>query len=110
MPRKGSGAKKCPRCGFFLSQAGVDTVREEWKNAFKPWSKDEMMALVEKIDSGQYVESDVLTLAAEFERPPTAISKRMMILGLRFPEKKKQEGLEGLDEEELRRMEREGEI
>lgn len=110
MPRKGSAPKRCPRCGFFLSTVDAEGVKKEWKNAFKPWSREEMTSLVEKVSSGMYLEQDILKLADEFERPPTAISKRMAILGLRFPVKGKPEGLDAVSVDDLRRMEKDGEI
>jgi hypothetical protein len=82
-----SQAIRCPRCGWrFRAKVPAGSVKEQlaeegYPNAFKVWGAEEDQQLAKMQEEG----AAVLMMARALGRPPTAIRRRLEILGLSVP-------------------------
>lgn len=71
---------RCPRCGWNVGpeKGFMKDVTKAYSKAFKPWSPEDDQALVD----GAREAVDIVSLAKQLQRQPTAILRRAEKLGL----------------------------
>lgn len=71
---------KCPRCGYKMKYQKDfrDQVKGQYEKAFQPWSPEDDQQLAKAVQSGE----QLLTLVQAFKRQPSAIKRRVELLGL----------------------------
>jgi len=72
---------KCPRCGWKISTldpAKVKGIQQDYPNAFSPWTREQDVQLQKLVKEGVSLVDMVETLG----RQPSAIRKRITLLGL----------------------------
>lgn len=74
---------RCPRCGYqhafpTLDSKKVQDIRREYPNAFSPWTKEQDARLTELVQKKEAVS----VIAGDLGRQPSAILKRIQVLGL----------------------------
>lgn len=73
---------KCPRCKLVFSpqrQEGMEQIKQEYPNVFKPWSREADAMLYQLFMTER---KDILAIAAALGRPPSAINRRIELLRL----------------------------
>ncbi len=98
---------KCPRCGYRLQQSSEFTnkIKKEYPNAFLPWKAKEDIQLRELVEKG----ADMLTIAEAIGRQPTAIKRRIELMGFKPLPKSKSDSIttwEAKEQEDLKRLEK----
>jgi hypothetical protein len=75
---------KCPRCGWVHGYTNNtrEAARESYPKAFKPWTPAEDSRLNELV----LANTDILTISQTLQRQPGAVTKRIDLLRLKFPE------------------------
>lgn len=72
---------RCPRCGWRISTLDsdkVELIRKEYPSAFLPWTKEQDQKLAEMVQRKERL----IEMAGELGRQPSAITKRIQVLGL----------------------------
>lgn len=74
---------RCPRCGYNVGLSGLDrdkaqAIRKDYPNAFSPWTREQDKLLASMVESKE----SVIAIANALSRQPSAIIKRISILGL----------------------------
>jgi hypothetical protein len=81
----------CPRCGWRMRDRVEELKQrlgeEGYPNAFKVWTSEEDMKLEQAVREG----ASMVVLAKMFGRPPTAIRRRLTLLGLELQAQEKPE-------------------
>lgn len=73
--------QKCPRCGYRIQSPAHKELQRSFPKAFTPWLPADDGALLKMTQEGW----NILSIAEELQRQPTAVLKRIEKLGLTPP-------------------------
>lgn len=74
---------KCPRCGWKLggvSKTDAKMIKENYPNAFSPWTPEQDLILAELVQSG----AELFEMCKRLGRQPSAIQKRIELYNFKL--------------------------